>query len=45
VENLPFLRYTTKKSMKILRTGKTIPINTKIVTRKGIKMVIVTAVK
>jgi hypothetical protein len=42
VENLPFLCYTTKKSMKIIRT---IPINTKVITRKPIKMIIVIAVK
>lgn len=45
VENLPFLRYTTKKSMKIRRTRKTIPVNAKVVTRKPIKMVIIIAVK
>jgi hypothetical protein len=45
VENLPFLCYTTKRSMKIIRTRKAIPINTKVVTRKPITMIIVRAVK
>jgi hypothetical protein len=44
VEKLPFLPYTTKKSMKVI-TRKIIPVNIMVVPRKPIEMVILIAVK
>jgi hypothetical protein len=39
-----FLPYTTKKSKKVIRTRKTIPINNKV-ARKPIKVITLTEIK
>jgi hypothetical protein len=44
VVKLLFLSYTTKKRARVIRTRKTIPINSMVFLRKPMKVIIVIAI-